>query len=485
LSTGLPVVSVWQLSYDPSHRLLAAGTHGRGAFTTSNPTASPALVVSTSDSGTPVGPGSDITYTINVRNTGNADATGVTISDPIPDRTDFVSASDGGRESDERAVWRGLTVPAGGTRSVTLTVRISPTLRPSVTSIVNDQVRVTSDQHANTSGSPHTTPIAPAHSVAVTPATQTDGTRVGQSLDYVVHLRNLGFNADSYTVAVSGNTFPTTVVDASGAPLTTTPTVAPGATTDIRVRVAVPATAANATTDHATVTATAVADATATGSATVNTIAVAASTLLVDNDNNDPDVKAPYQQALTDSGTPFSFWDLSVDQNLPQNYLNAHKNVVWFTGASYPGPLLPYEASLKAYLDQGGRLVLTGQDILDQAAGTTAFVHDYLHVNWDGTEAQNDLATANVNGVPGSPVSNGVGTVPLDLSVLNGAQFSDQITPVAPGTPAFTDDSGKPDGLSVDTGTYKVVFLAFPFEEYGTAAQKADLVTRVLGFFGP
>ena len=85
----------------------------------------------------------------------------------------------------------------------------------------------------------------------------------------------------------------------------------------------------------------------------------------------------------------------------------------------------------------------------------------------------------------GSPVSDGVGAVPLDLSVLGGVQFSDELTLVAPAAPAFTDDGAKPDGLSVDTGTYKVVFLAFPFEEYGTAAQKSELVTRVLGFFGP
>ena len=30
--------SVWQLAFDPSHRKLAAGTHGRGAFTSSDPT---------------------------------------------------------------------------------------------------------------------------------------------------------------------------------------------------------------------------------------------------------------------------------------------------------------------------------------------------------------------------------------------------------------------------------------------------------------
>jgi hypothetical protein len=38
------------------------------------------------------------------------------------------------------------------------------------------------------------------------------------------------------------------------------------------------------------------------------------------------------------------------------------------------------------------------------------------------------------------------------------------------------------DALSY-AGTYKVVFLAFPLEAYGTAAQKADLVTRAKNFF--
>jgi len=49
---------------------------------------------------------------------------------------------------------------------------------------------------------------------------------------------------------------------------------------------------------------------------------------------------------------------------------------------------------------------------------------------------------------------------------------------------AFTDDAAHPDALSF-AGTYKVVFLAFPLEAYGTAADKADLVGRAMTFFGP
>lgn len=157
--------------------------------------------------------------------------------------------------------------------------------------------------------------------------------------------------------------------------------------------------------------------------------------------------------------------------------------MVWFTGSSYPGPLLPYEGELKTFLDGGGHLFMSGQDILDQAAGTTAFVHDYLHINWDGSEAQNDKATTAVHGVAGNPVTDGIGAVPLDHSVL-GANFEDQITPIAPATAAFTDDTTAPDALTVADAGYKVIFLAFPLEAYGTATQKADLVQRALTYFG-
>jgi hypothetical protein len=245
----------------------------------------------------------------------------------------------------------------------------------------------------------------------------------------------------------------------------------------------VPAGASNGEVNTTSVTATSVGDPAVSSSATVNTIAVAVDTLLVDNDNNDPDVQSYYTAALTGAGISFSTWDLGADSNIPLHYMQAFKNIVWFTGNSYPGPILPYEVELAAFLDNGGRLFMSGHDILDQAAGTTTFVHDYLHINWDGTEVQNDKATTSVTDVAGT-LTAGLGTVALDHSVL-GAAFEDRLTLVAPATAIFRDDSAADNGLSVDTLTYKVVFLAFPLESYGTAAQKADLMSRVLNYFGP
>jgi uncharacterized repeat protein (TIGR01451 family) len=436
--------------------------------------------VSTSDSGKPVGPGSTINYTITVRNVGNAAATGVSIREPVPAFTTYAS---GGTYRNGTIRWSGLTVPAGGSVSVNFALKIIPNLASTVHSIVNDGIVVQSAQGVDTAGSPHTVPIAPAHAVAVSPATQTGAARVGSDASYTVHVTNNGYQTDSYAIT-SSSTWPATAYDATcTTPLTTTPTVQAGDTVDVCVKVGVPAATADGVRSDTTVSATSTGAATVSASATLTTIAVAADTLVVDEDLGAPDVQAFYEDALTANGASFGYWDLAADPEIPVALLKAYKNVVWFTGNTYPAPITPYESELKAFLDGGGRLFLSGQDVLDQAAGRTAFVHDYLHINWDGSEVQNDKATTAVHGVAGSVISDGIGAVTLDHSVLN-ANFEDQVTPIAPATAAFTDDTAAPDALSVAAGPYKVVYLAFPFEAYGSAAQKADLMQRVLTYFG-
>ena len=44
---------------------------------------------------------------------------------------------------------------------------------------------------------------------------------------------------------------------------------------------------------------------------------------------------------------------------------------------------------------------------------------------------------------------------------------------------------GPGDTIHVDTGTYKVIFVAFPLEAYGTAADKATFMTKAFAYFGP
>ncbi|MGN6608667.1 MAG: hypothetical protein ACTHMS_16865 [Jatrophihabitans sp.] len=482
LGSGMPEVATWQLDYDASHGVLVAGTHGRGAYTLTNAAARPALIVSTTDTGKPVGPGSTIDETITVRNIGNADDT-VSITDPVPAYTK-VSVGSGGYVGGKKLHWDGVQVPAGGSASVSFQLRIDPALPASVTAIVNDGVVVKDANGVATTGSPHTTPLAPAHAATVEPTSGLEGAKVGTSATFTEQITNDGYKTDTYAVSASGGAWPTAVYDATcTTPITVTPTVAAGDTTTVCVKVDVPANAADNATNDSSFTATSTSDPSVTGSASLRTIAVASDTLLVDEDTNSPVDSAPYYKAALDANNvTYGYWDLSVNPTIPESYLAAHHNVVWFTGNSYPGPITPYERELAAFLDGGGRLLMSGQDILDQAAGTTPFVHDYLHIDWDGSEAQNDKSTADVHGVAGSPVTAGIGAVPLDHSVLQ-ANFEDQVTPIDPATAAFTDDTGATDGLTVAAGAYKVEFLAFPFEAYGSAADKADLMGRTITWF--
>ena len=115
-------------------------------------------------------------------------------------------------------------------------------------------------------------------------------------------------------------------------------------------------------------------------------------------------------------------------------------------------------------------------------SGQAPFFSDYIHITWDGSEAQNDKPTSAVHSVTGT-LTNGIGDISIDHTVL-GAAFEDEITPNGTAQAIFTDDASQPDALSYSDG-YKVVFLAFPLEAYGTAADKADLVQKAYGFFGP
>jgi uncharacterized repeat protein (TIGR01451 family) len=479
LGSGFPSVAIDQIDLNSYDRIIMAGTHGRGAYRLQdNSTPVPALVISKTDAGVAVRPGSNLDYTITIRNIGNAAATGVTVTDPVPANTTFVSADKGGTNAGGTATWTGLSIPAAGSILVHLRVQISPSFTG--TSIVDDGYAATSAQGPSTSGSPVVTPIAPAYAVVVTPATQTNGARPGNSVTYHVTLKNVGFNTDHYNMSSSGGTFPVTFYDATcTTATTTTPSVAPGTTTAVCLMVSIPP--AGTGTNVATITATSAGNPAVSGSATVKTIAVTVDTLLVDEDGNSPDTNLAYTTALTTAKVPFITWDLNADPNLTAPFMKSFKNIVWFTGNSFPAPISAYETSLTAFLDNGGHLFMSGQDLLDGAAGTSPFVANYLHVTWDGSETQNDQKTLGVHQVTGT-LTAGVGTVPLDASVL-GNTFMDEITPNGTAVGIFTDDAAKTDGLSF-SGTYKVVFLPFAFEEYGTDLQKADLVTRVMTFFG-
>ena len=70
-------------------------------------------------------------------------------------------------------------------------------------------------------------------------------------------------------------------------------------------------------------------------------------------------------------------------------------------------------------------------------------------------------ATNSVQGVQGNPVGNGIPIFPL----IPPTPYTDQVVALAPATSAFESLPGPlPNALTYDSGTWKVLFLAWPLE---------------------
>ena len=269
LGDGFPIIAIHQIDLNSSNRLMAAGTHGRGAFSLTDDAgnAAPALVLSKESADVPVGPSSELVYTITIKNEGNADAADVVVTDTVPANTSFASASDGGALAGNVVTWPAVTIAPGSSITRTLTVNVADALKKKVTAIVNDGYRADASGGFYTTGSPVVTTLAESYAVGLSPSTQTDGAKVGESVDYIVHIRNLGANPDSYTMSYSGGTYTVSFLDATcTSTLATTSSLAPGAVDDVCVRVDVPAGASNDEVNTTTVIATSVGDPSVSGS---------------------------------------------------------------------------------------------------------------------------------------------------------------------------------------------------------------------------
>lgn len=505
MGSGFPIVAVNQIDYNPYTRQMAVGTHGRGAWVMRDAaTTQPALEIRKSIGTAPVGPGQLLTFNVNIRNWGNITATGVMISDVVPANTEFVSADNGGMLMDGSVVWMAAPdVPppsvnsnAGltpGASTVHFTVRTAASLQAG-DSIVNDGLSASANGVSSFSGSRFAVTVSPAANVALSPASQTNGGRPGQTVMYPLTVQNKGYLADDYALSASGNAWAVTFADASMNPITHTGSVAPGASISVYANVAIPASATNNMTDTATIAATSSTNPAVSGTAALKTTAVTRHVLLVDNDGEASgagDMQSIYKAALDALNVPYNVWDTRASSVLPTGYLNAHDQVIWFTGGAYPAPFTAYEPALSAFLDKGGSLFMSTMDGLDQAAGTTDFVYDYLHVNWDD---------ATMNDKSGDPMTvtahadNAVfGDMPafvVDNGSLGLGPYNDWIEPVAPAVPAFMDEAANQiNGLTVTdvsahTGkAYKAVVVAFPAEAVSDTALQ-DMLKRSLSYFG-
>jgi uncharacterized repeat protein (TIGR01451 family) len=167
----------------------------------------PELHMAKTDAPDPVQAGGQLVYTIVYSNTGNANASSVVITDPLPTHTEFVAASDGGTYAGGVVTWN-LGLLSGrdlggqvGSGSVVLTVAVDSPL-PGDT-ILTNMAFIDSAEGSHAQASEQTA-IAASPQLHVNVDDSPDPVKGDETLVYTVHYSNTG-NADATGVQLTAD----------------------------------------------------------------------------------------------------------------------------------------------------------------------------------------------------------------------------------------------------------------------------------------
>jgi len=165
--------------------------------------------------------------------------------------------------------------------------------------------------------------------------------------------------------------------------------------------------------------------------------------------------------------------------------------VAWFTGNATTNTLTATDrTNLATFLDNGGNLLLSGQNIAQELAADP-FLGNYLHA----TFVDDSTGKVYMIGVPGDPITSSTGADTMVLGGSSGANNSksaDGIRPAGGGVGCATykdyADTTVKSIIRYADSTYKVVFFSCAFEAIDHSVsrylQKWTLMKRILTFFG-
>ncbi len=201
-------------------------------------------------------------------------------------------------------------------------------------------------------------------------------------------------------------------------------------------------------------------------------------------DSSDAKIHKFYKDALTAAQIQFTYFDAASSGAVTTDLLIQYPMVIWFTGAESGQTLTdPDQNSLAAYLNAGGSLLLTGQDI-GYELKSKKFYSEYLKAKYesDASKIKNITATAAV------PEMSGFNFKLDGPDSANNQQYPDIITALSPAKILFNYDDGTAKqgaAISVATDVYKVIYLGFVIEGISTAQARSEFVKRAVKYLIP
>jgi hypothetical protein len=186
--------------------------------------------------------------------------------------------------------------------------------------------------------------------------------------------------------------------------------------------------------------------------------------LLVDDDAGKR-YEGYYTEGLRAKQVYPEMWEVSTKGPPTTEELQEYEVVAWFTGDDRTGTLTPEEQmTLSAFLDQGGRLVLAGQNIgydLVENGSTddTAFYTDYLHAEY----ISDSIDETFVAGITGDPISGEFTYFSLDAVQTSPSVIS----PTEGASPVLRYQISRQTAAIKYEGDYRLVYFALGLEGIG------------------
>jgi hypothetical protein len=206
--------------------------------------------------------------------------------------------------------------------------------------------------------------------------------------------------------------------------------------------------------------------------------------LLVDDDDNAPNVKSYYTDALDTLGIPYALWDTGNSDIEPAiGDLNPHDIVIWFSGGErggFAGPGVSAESALGNWLDSGGVcFFISSQDYFNDH-GLTSFMQNYLGVESITERRLPSKRYTSVIG--GGSVFDGLGAYTLGYPFTD---YPDEVNPDGTADIAFVGNNAAIAGINKGNSPYKSTFWGFPFEALPTAQDRQETLNTFFDWCTP
>ncbi len=427
-------------------------------------------------------PGDRLIYSIVLA---NAEATPISavLTDTIPANTTYVDGSVTGgatyNAAEDRIEWNGI-VPGGGSQTITFQVDVNAPLSDStiiwnvasiedLTNSIHHWRQVTTDIEA---------PVLTASYKNVTPQMASPG----DTLTFTVVMRNTG-RADAvgatlrdpipdHATYVPGSATGGATYNAAEDRIEWEGTIPAGSDVTITFQVtADPTTRGLPIINQATISHPWTH---ATDGYAVAGVLTGADILVVEDDGTTHDARDIYAGALEANGyTRYDFFPADYIGTPPTTTLRSYPVAIWYGGYQKWGLNSTDQVAVKDYLDSGGRLFFTGQDIAE-GIWPRSFLTETLHIDFVKDAPGGDKGVVGISGEILETISATIGTYYPDI-----IEPADSLAvPIIEYTGVATGTAG----IRLEQNDSRVVFLGFEFERVTEQAQREELMGRIMGW---